>query len=445
MIQVHSPFERNELELRMLAICLKDMSSLDKVLPVEFFGTTANRNFYIWLKGWVLKYNNLPTDTTVTSVTDSEIVDVYSAAAPFVDKVSALDFDYYLDLLHKEYLRGVMFQMANTISLELHEKDPEVLAREIMNTTPDLMKSLDKVGSSRGWVWESADARWGTYELRETDPAPQGIPSGIGRLDELMLGGFRKSEVALVFGPTSAGKSRLLLNIGYNQSMIYLKKVLYISLEMSRELLESCFDSRHGELDYDTLATGKLTPVNRAKYKTALAELTQKKPNFYVVDNPGDMTTVGLMSELNLYRSKMGCYPDSVIVDYANLMEPMGSYNGRSEKFDFMFNQFKRLARQYDISLITATQESRKATELESRDETNVEHIGLSHYMAPHCAIVLHIYQDGLMKDKNEIALSLLKNRYGALDKFTVLALWPINYIGDNKDMRQTMLEVKSK
>jgi hypothetical protein len=146
-----------------------------------------------------------------------------------------------------------------------------------------------------------------------------------------------------------------------------------------------------------------------------------------------------ILEEIELYRAANGVNPDLVIIDYANIMEPMKRYNGRSEKYDFLFKEYHEIAKYCNVALLTATQESRDASkaDIEAKKkkqevEQGVHNIGLSNYMAPHCENVIRLKQDSKDLLQNRLWGVIDKNRYGTQgQEIPLMAIWSKNYVGD--------------
>ena len=148
-----------------------------------------------------------------------------------------------------------------------------------------------------------------------------------------------------------------------------------------------------------------------------------------------------ILEEIELYRATNGINPDLVIIDYANIMEPDRKYGNRSEKYDYLFQEYHSIARFMNVAILTATQESRDASKADiekkkkkqdTGDTEGLHNIGLSNFMAPHCETVMRLKQDSYDKMQNRLWIIVDKNRYGSAGrKISLFAKWDKTYVGD--------------
>jgi KaiC/GvpD/RAD55 family RecA-like ATPase len=319
---------------------------------------------------------------------------------------------------------------------EIGNPDFDSIARKVINKL--LLTSPNSGEISRASLADPKKIveRYRVYKDAEDGNTGDIIPFGIKPLDDT-LGGMRKTFVTLFYSKTGGGKTRISLNIALNAALRGFR-VMYISLEMSFNLLASCFDARLAWVDSKKIIFGKLDKNDKVKYKKSLKKLIQKNLNIWIVDVPQGINSAGIQNEIQLYRGRHGVDPDLVIVDYANLMEPNQRYMGRSEKYDYLFKELHEIAKAENVAILTATQESREASkgDIAKRNgeerEEGVHNIGLSNYMAPHCESVVRLKQSNTDKLQNRLVGIIDKSRYGAngIEVF-MIAIWDRNYVGD--------------
>ncbi|MCW4031029.1 MAG: DnaB-like helicase C-terminal domain-containing protein, partial [Candidatus Bathyarchaeota archaeon] len=191
-------------------------------------------------------------------------------------------------------------------------------------------------------------------------------------------------------------------------------------------------------IDSQDIIYGKLNQTDLKKYREALKKQIHDELGIYLVDIPNRATVVKLYEEYELYRATTNLEPDLICLDYANLMQPTCHWNGRSEKYDFLFDELHKFARTTNTSLLTSVMESRdrsradKKKQADEEDDMGVEGIALSNFIAPHCEIVARIKQDKADMMTNSVYLNFEKHRYGkAFEQVQLLALWANSYVGD--------------
>ena len=108
----------------------------------------------------------------------------------------------------------------------------------------------------------------------------QFIPTGIGGLDEVLAGGFHAKSLSLVLAPTNHGKSAIMGAIGSNQ-ILQGKNVLYVTLEMSEEMISQRIMANIFNIEQDSLTmTDKTTLMKKYEKIRPLIEGRFRVKNF---------------------------------------------------------------------------------------------------------------------------------------------------------------------
>ena len=412
----------------------------------DMFSIESNRTLFSIIKKYVKKYKNCPTVESIKLLAESEPnskVDALSDAMMVLDSLPKSKLDEYQIVYDKAinfYLGRGTFDIGAEIK-EAIESSTEVnfklFRKKLLNRLLNDDRSSDEK-VKRGFVYENVNERFENYKktARGVDDNTL-VKFGIKPLDD-QLGGMKKSFVSLMYSKTGGGKTRTALSIAYNNASLYKKNVVYFTLEMAFDVVANCFDSRLAWIDSNEVLFGKLGKKDLNKFKRALVQQVKDKLGIWLVDISDNTTTADIVNELSVYRSATGLEPDLVVVDYANLVEPLTSYGNRSEKYDYLFKEFKGIARSEDVALLTATQEKREKSEediknkKDSKDTEGVHNIGLSNYIAPHCELVIRLKQDKFDLMQNILWASIDKYRFGALkDMIKLVAIWDKSYVGD--------------
>jgi hypothetical protein len=214
---------------------------------------------------------------------------------------------------------------------------------------------------------------------------------------------------------------------------------------MSHKHLSEKLFSRKCLLDSKKIIFGKLSEEEFKKYKNTLVQHlkdnTSKNKDIYVIDMPG-ATMLQIRSEIERYRNLFGVFPELVIIDYGNILEPTHTGKDRSTKLDNLFKELKECAKFYNVAILTMVQESRTATmstlkEKKKNDENHndddgTHNIGASNYVAPHCENIIRLKQSELEKKINKINVVIDKSRFsGSGAKMLLHCLFDLTYIGD--------------
>jgi len=224
---------------------------------------------------------------------------------------------------------------------------------------------------------------------------------------------------------SKVGKSKLLLNIGYNTSRYAHAFTMLVSREMSRPWLEMCIDSRDAGIEFNDIKDGKLGE-GRNTYGHALAEQQKRKDPLYIVDIPKMCSTADLMAEFELARQKYGQYPEGLILDYAGLVVPVQRYQSQADRFNFLSQELHEFAHTYNCWVVTAYQIT------ESEEAEGGSYTAFSKHIKDHVEIMWSLKADPEMKRKHELKVTIDVSRYSQPEASAdICSLYGRNYVGD--------------
>lgn len=195
------------------------------------------------------------------------------------------------------------------------------------------------------------------FELKKKSLHPNlfGLPSGFYDLDSFIQG-FQKSDLIILAGRPSMGKTAFSLNIAANILKQSKAPVLFFSLEMSKEQIMYRFLSTEASINQKRLKTGKLYPMDWMKLNKVI-KLVAKLPFF--IDDSSSLTTQEIRSKLKtlLFEQKdVGV----IIIDYLQLMQEKNTKTeNRTQELSRITRSLKILAREFKIPIIALSQLSR--------------------------------------------------------------------------------------
>jgi replicative DNA helicase len=225
------------------------------------------------------------------------------------------------------------------------------LDAEIRKLTTDIQRS-DKDFSSAELLNNIIDDLW---EKVKRPGQLSGIPSGFKGLDSY-TDGLQKSELIIIAGRPSVGKTAFGLNILLNVLKKTRLPVLFFSLEMSAQQLMYRLLSMETRLDQNKFKTGLLNTEDWKKVNLVM-QILGKIP-MHLQDTPHLSTLEVRRTLKNLSKT----YPriGLVIIDYLQLMEePLLKNVNRSQEISAITRELKNLAREFQIPIIALSQLSR--------------------------------------------------------------------------------------
>jgi replicative DNA helicase len=170
-----------------------------------------------------------------------------------------------------------------------------------------------------------------------------------------MTGGFKDSDLIIVAGRPSMGKTSLALNISLHAALEANKSIVIFSLEMSKEQLTERLLTEQAQIDAQRLHRGQLSEAEFDRVSNALGPLGEA--NIYIDDTPAmDELTL----QLKARQAKMRHNVDMILVDYLQLMHGRSrGDDNRVQEVSSISRALKGLARELRIPVIAISQLSR--------------------------------------------------------------------------------------
>lgn len=181
------------------------------------------------------------------------------------------------------------------------------------------------------------------------------MKTGWPMLDKKLYGGMNRGELSIFCAQSGGGKSLFLANLAVNFSLAGYN-VAYITLELSEELVG---------MRIDAMTTGIASRdifKNLDEVDLKVKMLGKKAGGIQIKYMPSGKTSADLRAYLKELEVKTGKKPDVVIVDYLDLMMPVGKKISAENLFikdKFVSEELRNLASENKCLLLTAAQLNR--------------------------------------------------------------------------------------
>ena len=192
-------------------------------------------------------------------------------------------------------------------------------------------------------------------ELAGLDGSLTGLTTGFTDLDK-MTSGWQKSDLVIVAGRPSMGKTAFAMNLVENAVMSTDEPVLVFSLEMPAQSLIFRMLSSMGKLDQTNLRTGKLTDEDWPGLNSAVAKL-KDRPLF--IDDSAALSPMEMRARARRIAREHGGSLGMVVVDYLQLMQIKGFGDNRVGEISEISRSLKLLAREFKCPVIALSQLNR--------------------------------------------------------------------------------------
>lgn len=371
--------------------------------------------------------NNLPIDilTLITFLQDNGLLQKIGGLKVLIELLSQIPnliyLEEYLRLVKDKYIRRSLIKLGyETINSSYITSLPlENILNDLENKLFSLTSEIkpQKLSSSAELLHDIF------FELKtkSLDPKLSGIASGFYDLDSLTQG-FQKSDLIIIAGRPSMGKTALGLNIASNIIKNSKLPVLFFSLEMSKEQIMYRLLAMETNLNQMKLKTGKLSKNDWLKLNKII-KILAKFPLF--IDDTFDLSIQDIRSKIKTIifeQNQIGL----IIIDYIQLMQnsKLKTAN-RVQELSQITRSLKTIAREFNVPIIGLSQLSRN---VENRIDKKpiLSDLRESGSIEQDADLVLMLYQNKLqtptqnhhsenIKNNNIVELIIAKHRNGPI------------------------------
>jgi replicative DNA helicase len=357
-----------DAEEAILGGILMDPEAIGRITDIlhpEAFYLSAHRQVYE--AAIALHVQGKPTDlmNVVTYLHDQdrlEKIGGQNKLADLFDRTpSAVNIDQYALLVMEKHLRRRLIRVGQEITELGHDTGKEF--ESVLNDAEQKVFNITQTRPQDGLVSTAAvlTETFAEIENRSVGLALPGLACGFYDLDA-MTQGFQRSDLIIVAGRPSMGKTSYVLNIARNVASYHKIPVAIFSLEMSKEQLVQRLLSAEVRIESNRLRAGRITSQEWEPLGHAISTLSQMP--IFIDDTPG-INVSEMRSRLRRLQAEHGGTLGLVVIDYLQLMESNGNDN-RVQALSNITRGLKALARELSVPVIALSQLSRS---VESRTE----------------------------------------------------------------------------
>ncbi|MCB1727310.1 MAG: replicative DNA helicase, partial [Gammaproteobacteria bacterium] len=191
-------------------------------------------------------------------------------------------------------------------------------------------------------------------ELYGSDDALTGVPTGFTDFDA-KTSGLQKSDLIIVAGRPSMGKTTFAMNIAENVAVATGLPVAVFSMEMPGEALTMRMISSLGRVNQQAVRSGKLEDDDWPRVTSAVNILNNTK--LFIDDTPA-LTPTELRARCRRLTKENGQL-GLVVIDYLQLMQAPESGENRATEISAISRALKALAKELNVPVIALSQLNR--------------------------------------------------------------------------------------
>jgi replicative DNA helicase len=285
----------------------------------------------------------------------------------------------YAQIIYDLAIRRELMALGRDISAKASAVDVASEPREQIIEAEQKLYKLGEEGKSdsgfQSFLKAVTDAVNVANAAYQREGGLAGVSTGLIDMDK-KLGGLHRSDLLILAGRPSMGKTSLATNIAYNIAKTYKRGALpdgsegavdggvvgFYSLEMSAEQLAARILSEAAEVPSEQIRRGDMTETEFRRFVEAAKEL-EACPLF--IDDTPALPISQLAARARRLKRTHGL--DVLIVDYLQLVRPATAKDSRVNEVSEITQGLKAIAKELDIPVIALSQLSRQVENREDK------------------------------------------------------------------------------
>ena len=288
--------------------------------------------------------------------------------------ITVINAEDYGRAIFDLFLRRQLISVGEDIVNDSFSYDPDVTAVDQIERSEMRLFNLAEGGQVEGGPQKFSDVVNSALQMAESayqrDGHVTGVTTGLSDLDH-KLGGLQPSDLVILAGRPSMGKTALATNIGFNAAEAVKDKeagirhrVAFFSMEMSAEQLAHRIMAEKSGVSSDRIRRGDVKHDDFTKIVEAAQAMSSVQ--FFIDDTPA-LTVPALRTRARRLKRQFGL--DMIIVDYLQLMRsanPRPSEN-RVQEISEITRGLKAVAKELNVPVVALSQLSRAVENREDK------------------------------------------------------------------------------
>ena len=366
-------------EQSLLGAILSNNLALEKVedfLEPKHFSTKINSIIFDTLKRFITN-NQIADITTIKVFLENNEDFIANGGMKYLleiaeNSVSIINAKQYGELIYDLYLRRELIdvgtELVNKSYSDFHEENSNSIIEKVELDLFNLTNDGEKQRGPKIFTDVLSDTLDYAEKAFKKSSDVAVLKTALTDLDK-KIGGLHKSDLIIIAGRPSMGKTAFATNIASNICMdkLNLKKknnVLFFSLEMSSEQLATRLLSEMSKIPSEKIRTGNISKMD---FENLLKNSEKIKNLSLFIDDSPALTLSAIRSRSRRLKRKDGL--DLIIIDYLQLIssESRNLNDNRVKEISEITRGLKAIAKEFNIPVIALSQLSRKVEDREEK------------------------------------------------------------------------------
>ncbi len=311
----------------------------------------------------------------------------------------------YSKIIYDMFVRRELIKISEQTIDNAKINDLDTNGQNIIENSERLLFDLAEKGSFNSSLVKFDDAMKQTIEMAsaayKNEGGIVGVPTGLRDLDD-KLGGLHQSDLIIIAGRPSMGKTSLATNIAFNaakhiQDNGKKSSIAFFSLEMSSEQLSTRILSEQARIGSNDIRRGRISDEQFDQFLETSKNIAEL-PLF--IDETPAISIAAMSNRARRIKRLNGL--DMIVVDYIQLMRGT-TYNkdGRVQEISQITQGLKAIAKELGVPVVALSQLSRQ---VEQRDDHKPQLADLreSGSIEQDADVVMFVYREGYYLQRKE-------------------------------------------
>jgi replicative DNA helicase len=311
----------------------------------------------------------------------------------------------YSKIIYDMFVRRELIKISEETIDSAKLNDLDTNGQTIIENSERQLFDLAEKGSFNSSLIKFDDAMKQTIEMAsaayKNEEGIVGVPTGLRDLDD-KLGGLHQSDLIIIAGRPSMGKTSLATNIAFNaaqklQDSGKKSSIAFFSLEMSSEQLSTRIISEQARISSNDIRRGRISDDQFDKFLETSKNISELP--LYIDETPA-ISIAALSNRARRIKRLFGL--DMIVVDYIQLMRGT-TYNkdGRVQEISQITQGLKAIAKELAVPVVALSQLSRQ---VEQRDDHKPQLADLreSGSIEQDADVVMFVYREGYYLSRKE-------------------------------------------
>ena len=311
----------------------------------------------------------------------------------------------YSRIIYDMFVRRELIKISEGTIDSAKLKDLNISGQNIIENSEKLLFDLAEKGSFNSSLVKFDEALKFTIEMAsnayKNDEGIVGVPTGLTDIDD-RLGGLHKSDLIIIAGRPSMGKTALATNIAFNaasklQESGKKSSIAFFSLEMSSEQLSTRILAEQSRIKSNDIRRGKISEDQFDKFIETSKNISEL-PLF--IDETPAISIAAVSNRARRIKRLFGL--DMIVIDYIQLMRASSNNkDGRVQEISEITQGLKAIAKELSVPVLALSQLSR-AVEMRDIKKPQLSDLRESGSIEQDADVVMFVYREAYYLEKQE-------------------------------------------